>query len=96
MPAAGREDLFALYATISPVPGGDDRVLFATACCQRIMQALGAYGKFGLGGGVSFFRSKIGPALRLLGESARRAGFPALAGSLADFPGADSQPDVTT
>ena len=90
LPDYEREELLALYAKLSPVPAGDDRVLFATACCQRMMQALGAYGKFGLGAGVPFFRSKIGPALRLLGESARRAGFPALAalaGSLADFPG---------
>ena len=85
LPGSEREDFFALYGRLSPLVGADDRVLFATACCQRIMQALGAYGKFGLGAGVPFFRSKIGPALGLLGESARRAGFPALAALAADL-----------
>ncbi len=88
LPEFERAELLAHYAALSPVPRGGDPVLFATACCQRIMQALGAYGKFGLGAGVPFFRSQIDPALRLLRESAARANFPALAALAADLEGA--------
>jgi len=74
LPKTEREALFAEFCAKSSLDPERERRNFYSACCQRLMQALGAYGRFGLGGGVTFFQTKITCALELLGGCAQEAG----------------------
>ncbi len=53
--------------------------LLGAAASQRLLQALGAYGKLWLGDGLPWYRRFILPALDLLAEAAEAAKFPCLA-----------------
>lgn len=78
LPGGERLSLFARYCDGSSLDAESERPVFHAACCQRLMQALGAFGRFGIGGGVPFFRKKIPGALHLLCECAREAGMTGL------------------
>jgi aminoglycoside/choline kinase family phosphotransferase len=54
--------------------------VFHAAAVQRLLQALGAYGKLWRGDGLDWYRPFILPALGLLGEAAAAAACPRLAG----------------
>ena len=71
-----RDELLAAYAARAPLAGEARRHL-AVAAVQRLLQALGTFGEFGLRRGVPAFRQPLPTALRRLEEAAREAGFPA-------------------
>ncbi|MBC2600712.1 phosphotransferase [Puniceicoccus vermicola] len=79
LPADERQQNFEDFCQLSSLSPQEEQKDFSSACCQRLMQALGAYGRFGLGGRVEFFQTKIPVALALLQSSANEAQLPGLA-----------------
>ena len=79
-PAERRERLWRHYQnqvrSLGGIPPTD--IVFHTAASQRLLQALGAYGKLWLGDGLDWYRPFIRPALGLLAEAATAANAPAL------------------
>ncbi len=61
-----------------------DDALLGIAASQRLLQALGAYGKLWLTDGLDWYKQFITPALALLAEAASSAGMPMLAGLARD------------
>jgi len=78
LPQEERGSYFEYYCSVCSQDSSAERQSFVSAAAQRLMQALGAYGRFGIGGGVSFFREKIPVALALLEENASAADLPLL------------------
>jgi aminoglycoside/choline kinase family phosphotransferase len=63
-------------ASLGGIPP-EDQILHLAAC-QRLMQALGAYGKLWLKDGLDWYRQFIVPGLKMLGEAcAELPDFPA-------------------
>ena len=60
-----RAELFAYYQKLRREADGSDvtEEVFAMAACQRLMQALGAYGKLGVGDGKTAFLRHIPAAV---------------------------------
>ncbi|MGE9290564.1 MAG: aminoglycoside phosphotransferase family protein [Puniceicoccales bacterium] len=85
LPAAERDRHFARFCKRTLRDPEQERPAYSAACCQRLMQALGAYGRFGLGGGIEFFRAKIPVALDLLHTHAEESGLTTLAQLAADL-----------
>lgn len=79
-----RDDLLAAYTEHLPraLPG-DCRPLLAAAAVQRLLQALGTFGEFGLRRGIPAFRKPLPTALRRLEEAAQACNWPAHAESAA-------------
>lgn len=75
LPREEREDHYCYYCRRSEKDPKEVRSAYLSASAQRLMQALGAFGRFGIGGEVAFFREKIPEALRLLREVLEEAGF---------------------
>ena len=75
IPPEVRDDMIALYAELTK----DRRVieLFWHGAVQRLLQALGAYGRLA-GLGLEQFRKHIPVGLARLAEAADRAGYPAI------------------
>lgn len=75
IPSAVREEMIGRYADLS----GDQSVveLFWHGAVQRLLQALGAYGRLS-GLGLEQFRKYIPVGLARLTEAAERAGYPAI------------------
>lgn len=83
--AAERAELFAAYQELRRGDGADEvtEEIFAMAACQRLMQALGAYGKLGAGDGKTAFLRHIPAAVANLQEVLARSGLlPGLAEAL--------------
>ena len=76
---AMRQRLLARYAALCPAQGASVRALFAWAAVQRLVQALGAYGRLA-GLGHRRFATFIAPAAGTLEEMAATCSLPALAG----------------
>jgi aminoglycoside/choline kinase family phosphotransferase len=69
LPAAEREALFAHYLTVACVENATQfRALYDLCAMQRLMQALGAYGKLGHLDGRTHFLTHIPAAVALLHE----------------------------
>lgn len=79
LPAQERTELFHYFCDLQNTIPGQEVSSYSSAACQRLMQALGAYGRFGLGGGVEFFSDKIATALVLLNSHTETAGLPEIA-----------------
>ena len=73
-----RDNLFQHYCKTQNLDPELERQVFRSACCQRLMQALGAFGKLGLGRKIPFFRTPIPAALQLLDSAAKEADLPEL------------------
>ncbi|MCQ2397353.1 MAG: phosphotransferase, partial [Lentisphaeria bacterium] len=71
-----RRDAWRRYCTYVREEGGtpSDEALFHTAAIQRLMQALGAYGKLWRQDGLVWYRKYILPALRHLRQAALASG----------------------
>ena len=83
--AEERAELFAYYQKIrSDTDGGEvSPEAFAMAACQRLMQALGAYGKLGMGDGKTAFLRHIPAAVANLRKVLAQSGLlPGLAEAL--------------
>ncbi|MFZ4397567.1 MAG: phosphotransferase [Kiritimatiellia bacterium] len=78
LPAPVRQRLLARYAAICPVQGESATGLFAWAAVQRLVQALGAFGRLARLGHRRF-ASYIAPAAVTLEEMATTCGLAALA-----------------
>ena len=76
LPSSERTHLFRYFCDLRSLSPEEEAPTYAAAACQRLMQALGAYGRFGLGGGVQFFSDKIPTALTLLQHHAKQASLP--------------------
>lgn len=74
---AAKERLLARYAENLPGTGGIVKTLFPYAAIQRLVQALGAFGRLS-GLGIARFAAFIPPASRTLAEMAERCGYTAL------------------
>lgn len=68
-----QEQVAALGGAPTPEP------LFHAAAVQRLLQALGAYGKLWRADGLTWYRQFIAPGLCMLGEAADAGGLPRLA-----------------
>ena len=79
---AARERLLARYARLLPYDGPAAVALFPQAAVQRLVQALGAFGRLS-GIGIARFAAFIPPAAATLAAMARRCGLHAVA-ELAD------------
>jgi hypothetical protein len=79
LPDATRRRLLARYAALCPEQAEAATALFAWAAVQRLVQALGAYGRLA-GLGLGRFAAFIAPAAVTLAEMASACGLPALAG----------------
>ena len=67
LPAEERTALRDYYFSLrGPDAGGCTARIFAMCACQRLMQALGAYGKLGVGDGKKPFLLHIRPAVEIL------------------------------
>ena len=79
-PAERRNRLWRHYQEQVRALGGTppEDAVFHAAAIQRLLQALGAYGKLWLGDGLDWYRPFIRPALSLLAEAATAANAPAL------------------
>ncbi len=67
LPAAERDALFAHYLTLAPAADPERfRALYDLCAIQRLMQALGAYGKLGHADGRTHFLAHIPAAITLL------------------------------
>ena len=67
LPAEERMALRDYYFSLrGPDAGGCSARVFAMCACQRLMQALGAYGKLGVGDGKKDFLNHIRPAVEIL------------------------------
>lgn len=78
LPRAFRADLASCFIESMPLSPPDPPASFARLRCQRLLQALGAYGRHGLGTGVRFFQECIPVALQHLEEAAGEADLPEL------------------
>ena len=85
-PADRRERAWRHYCAEVGRLGGrpPDDALLGIAASQRLLQALGAYGKLWLTDGLDWYKQFIVPALALLAEAASSAGMPMLAGLARD------------
>lgn len=72
------EKFFRHFCALASLDPEKERSSFARLRTQRLLQALGAFGRFGLGRDIPFFRDSINPALRLLEQSAAEAELPRL------------------
>jgi len=64
-----RQELASLYCLESGRPEDELRHYLPLAALQRLMQALGAYGKLGLGLGIPFFQQHIVPGFSQLNQA---------------------------
>lgn len=83
LPAEERRAHFRFFCSL--VGATAETGAFAAVCCQRLLQALGAFGRHGLGRDVAFFRERIPVGLRLLAESAEAVDLPGLAALATDL-----------
>lgn len=81
-----RDELLSAYGkNLSfPLPDNPGRAL-ATAAVQRLLQALGTFGRWGLRRNIPAFRQPLPTALCRLEEAARQAGLPAHAEAAAHW-----------
>jgi aminoglycoside/choline kinase family phosphotransferase len=88
LPAAERDALFARYLSVAGVENPTlFRALYSLCAMQRLMQALGAYGKLGHADGRARFLEHIPAAKALLSEVlAEIPGLEKLAALLAGLP----------
>lgn len=94
LPAGERDVLFAHYVSIArPENPAPFRTLYALCAMQRLMQALGAYGKLGHADGRTHFLDHIPAALALLrGILGEIPGFKKLSATLAMMASKQGQP----